>query len=74
MATWFIKEEADGEKTVLFKSKDMFTSAGRCSAATPTRMVLEWVVTEAEEADVIVTSEGSFTMPFRTPTRWESRC
>jgi hypothetical protein len=74
VATWYIQIESDGQRNVLFKSRDLFESAGRCSAATPIRTIIEWIVNEADAADVIVTHEGAFALPFRTPTQWEVRC
>lgn len=74
MALWLLQHDADGQKTVMFKDKSLYATAGRCSAATPDSMIVEWIVKEAEPGDVIVTEEGSFVMPFRVPTKLETRC
>ena len=66
--------EADGQINVMYKTKDMLKSAGRCSPATPLSMALRWVIAEAEAGDVIITAEGKFVMPLKMPRQSEVAC
>jgi hypothetical protein len=52
----------------------MSASAGTCTAATPDRLILEWLVNEADNGDVFVTDEGIFVMPLRTPAPSDVAC
>ena len=74
MATWIVEIKSDGEREVFFKNREMYASAGRCSAATPLRDIWEWIVTEADQADLVITDEGAFALPFRTPRREDVAC
>ena len=74
MAVWTLLREPDGQMNVLYKDKDIYKSAGRCTAATPVGMIMQWLVNVAEAGDLIVTDEGKFALPFRTPRQSEVAC
>ena len=74
MATWYVTRESDGQWFVLFKDKTLCAPAGRCSAATPRRLIVEWLVNEGAPGDVLVLEEGTFVMPLRSPAPHEVAC
>jgi hypothetical protein len=74
MATWLLVRDPAGHTTVMFKNKTMYARAGTCSAATPDRMIVEWVVENGDPGDVIVTDEGKFVLPLRPPAASEGAC
>ena len=74
MATWTLVREPDGRKTLMFEDRDCRASAGTCSAATPDRLIVQWFVEQGDAGDVIVTAEGTFALPLRSPTPSEVAC
>lgn len=59
LALWKIERRPDGGIEVMYSDKTMpSTSCGLCSAATPTMLIVEWIMAFGDPFDVIVDENG----------------